>query len=83
MKRWLVSVLTIVVLTLLFMKIFGSIWFTDDMTEALVRTAAWLNIYGDEGIEDFYLLTTALVSLALSLLIVSIVNIVRTRRVRP
>ena len=73
----------VIVMTLLFMRVLGGIRFTDGMTDGLLRAAALFGVYGDEGIEDFYLLTTALASLALSLLIVGTANVVRTRRARP
>lgn len=80
MKRRLVSAFAVIALTLLFMKVFGSIRFTDGMTTALVQAADWFGVHGVEGIEDFYLLISAIVALTLSLLIVSIAHTTRKRR---
>jgi uncharacterized membrane protein len=60
-------------------KIFGSINFSDAATNILVSAAALFGQYGDENIEDFYFLASALVALFLAILIVWTANVLLNR----
>lgn len=82
MRRRLLMVVAVAVLTLSFMHICGNIRFDAAGTERLVKVAGWFGVYGDEGIEDFFLATTAIAGLLLALAIVATASALLTRRVR-
>ncbi len=75
-------VMAVAVLTLSFMHVGGNIRFDAAGTERLVKVASWFGIYGDEGIEDFFLATTAVAGLLLALAVVAIASAFLARRVR-
>lgn len=55
-----------VVLAILLMMTFGRIGFAPWATDLLVRTSAALGIYGDEAIENFYMMATMALSVVLA-----------------
>lgn len=67
--RLILNIVATVAITLVLARVFGSIPFAPWATTALVRFSAFLGAYGDEHVEDVYLLT----SLALSLVLAAIV----------
>ncbi len=79
MRKRLVDAVLVIALALLFMKLFGSVHFTPSMTDHLVRFAASFGRYGDEDVEDLFLLVATITSFVLSLLIVGIARFVSSR----
>ena len=51
-------------------KLFGSIPFSPHATAVLVRIAAWFGVYGDEQVEDMFMLVSALLALLIAALLV-------------
>ena len=79
---WLALALAVVVLTALFMKGFGLLQYLPGVGEIVYGTANALQINGDEGVEDFYVDVTSLVSLLAAVAIVAVAHRRRTARVR-
>ena len=67
--RLSLNIVATITITLALARAFGSIPFAPWATTALVRFAAFFGAYGDEQVEDVYLLA----SLALSLVLAAVV----------
>jgi hypothetical protein len=62
--------LAVVALTLLLMKLFGSLRFAPWATGWLIDAAALFGLHGVEAVENFYMLATILLSLLIALALV-------------
>jgi DMSO/TMAO reductase YedYZ heme-binding membrane subunit len=81
--RKLLNIVAILALWIGLSFLFGHIHFTSSMTDDLIRTTSALGIYGDEAIEDFYMVVTMVLALILSIGIVWIINQIMPARSRP
>ncbi len=64
--RLALRIAAFVVLAILLMMTFGRVGFAPWATDLLVRTSAALGIYGDEAIENFYMIATMALSVVLA-----------------
>ncbi len=78
----LVRFVATLALTLLFARWFGTVTFAPCATDLLIRMSTALGIYGDEAIEDFYMYSTATLSLIAAIVIVVLAHRWWKRRVR-
>ncbi|CAM2198554.1 Non-ribosomal peptide synthetase (plasmid) [Paraburkholderia kururiensis] len=78
--RMTLNVLVTLFVALGLARLAGSVPFAPWATDVLVRFAALFGAYGDEKVEDVYMLTTLLLSLFLAALLVWAVNRALARR---
>ncbi|AIO65251.1 MULTISPECIES: hypothetical protein [pseudomallei group] len=69
-SRVALNVVATLAVTLVLAKVAGSIQFAPWATDALIRFAGIFGAYGDESVEDVYLVSSLLASLILAIAVV-------------
>ncbi|CAN7395313.1 non-ribosomal peptide synthetase [Trinickia sp. LjRoot230] len=80
LSRIAVNGIATVVIALGIARILGAIPFGPSATDALIRFAAWFGAYGDEQIDDVYMVASLLAALVIAALLVWVANRLLARR---
>lgn len=75
--RYVWNTIATLVIGLGIAKTFGNMSFSPHATELLVRFAALFGAYGDEHVEDVFMLSSLLAALVIAALLVRLINALR------
>jgi len=73
-RRLAIGLVAVVLLTLALMRVAGSLRFSPEATDLLVRTAGPFGAHGDEAVLDFYMIASGLLSLVVAVVVVVVAN---------
>lgn len=80
LSRIALNGITTVVIALGVARILGAIPFGPSATDALIHFAAWFGAYGDEQVDDVYMVTSLIAALVIAALLVWVANRLLVRR---